>query len=96
MTKPAKQSVRDEKRALHGAAALMMLSLRSQHPVEIYCDGRFWKARVTAIETSGFGYQYCGSSECGHVLFSDLHSSWRFPLGSRSKHYTAESILLMM
>jgi len=88
--------VQEQKRELNAAAALMMISLRSRHAVEIYCDDRFWKARVTAVEANGFRFQYCGSDECGRVLFSDLHSSWRFPLSSRSKHYTAESIMLMI
>ena len=88
-------SIREQKRALQAAAALMVLSLRSRDAVEVFCDGRFWKARVLAVEANGFRFQYCGSDECGRVLFSDLHSSWRFPLCSRSKHYNAESILLM-
>jgi hypothetical protein len=86
----------EQKRVLRAAAALMLLSLRSRDPVEIYCDGQFWKARVTDVERNGFRYQYCGSDECGRVLFSELHSSWRFPLCKRSKHYNAESILLMI
>ncbi len=86
----------EKKVALKGAAVLMMLSLRSQQRVEIFCEGRFWKAVVTVVEDKGFRFRYSGTNEFGRVLFRDLHSSWRFPLGCRSKHYTAESILLMI
>jgi len=95
MARNSRPGIREQRRALQAAAALMLLSLRSHDPVEIYSDGRFWKARVLAVEANGFRYRYCRSDECGRVLFSDLHSSWRFPLCSRSKHYNAESILLM-
>ena len=94
MTKP--HNPRERKLALEAAAALMVLSLRPQCPVDIFCDGLFWKARVTMVNGDGFEYRYCGIDEVGRVLFRDLHQSWRFPLGRKSKHYTAESILLMV
>jgi len=78
------------------AADLLCMALKEGDIVDVFYEkearNRFWEAVVTEIDKDGFWFEYLDDNVDGRVLFSDLHSLWRFHFTGESEHYTSETM----
>lgn len=87
-----------EATSLRAATILAESKLGKGSRIDIFADGTFWAAKITAVSADEFAFKYCGKGvvEAGSVHRKDFHKTWRFPVENTRQVVLAEALAKVM
>jgi hypothetical protein len=79
---------------LEAASILAESKLRKGSRIDVWAEGKFYAARITAVHANGFTFRYCcrSGNEGGFVKRKHLQTTWRFPVESARQVVLAEAL----
>ena len=77
---------------LRAACILAEGKLRRGSRIDVWANDEFWAARITAVHTNGFLFNYCGGVDGGFVRRDCFLTEWRFPVDNARQVVLAEAL----
>lgn len=92
------EMTRAETQDLRAASILAQGGLRRGSRIDVWADGQFWAARITAVSEQGFTFRYCCKygNDGGSVERRDFQNTWRFPVENMHQIVLAEALQKIM
>jgi hypothetical protein len=79
---------------LRAACILAEAKLCRGSRIDVWADGAFWAAKITAVRANGFKFTYCGAFDGGFVRRDRFLAEWRFPVENARQAALAEVLAL--
>ena len=92
------EMARAETQDLLAASILAQGGLRRGSRIDVWADGQFWAAKITAVSEQGFTFRYCCKygNDGGFVERRDFQDTWRFPVENMHQIVLAEALQKVM